>query len=488
MVLGDIPPFGRIIRGGEYKASKIDLSELITSARTIVQNISAQLSSETAPELILNDHCSLCEFKVRCRQTAVEKDDLSLLSRITEKERKKLRSQGLFSVTQLSYTFRPRRRPKRFAGLTKKHSLPLQALAIRERKVHVDGKPDFALSGMPVYLDVESIPNRQFYYLIGLQILHSGNTIQHSFWADDPLQEREIWASFLETLSGLAAPQLIHYGSHEKLFLKRMKERYGIRNFRIANSIIDRPVNLLSVIFGSIYFPTYSNGLKDIARYLGFEWSDTNASGLQSLHWRVEWESVREDNLKKRLIRYNAEDCEALERVTHAVAHLCEPSPRREPSANESDHVVDVSLLQRTYPQRFGPVDFAFPELEFINRAAYWDYQRSRVYVRTSARLKKSVKSKSHAGVRSYRPNKIVKLPPPRCCPRCKVTEFYKIGCYGKTVHDLRFGRSSIRRWVVKYMSHRYRCLDCKATFWSRQWLSIRGKIGPNVSPMRCIR
>ena len=235
------------------------------------------------------------------------------------------------------------------------------------------------------------------------------------------------------------------------------------------------------MIFGSLYFPTYSNGLKDIARYLGFEWSDANASGLQSLHWRVEWEFFRDDNLKKRLIRYNAEDCEALERVTHAVAHLCEPSPRREPSANESDHVVDVSLLQRTYPQRFGTVDFAFPELESINRAAYWDYQRSRVYVRTSPRLKKSVKSKSHASVRSYRPNKIVKLLPPRRCPRCKVTEFYKIGCYGKTVHDLRFGRSSIRRWIVKYMSHRYRCLDCKATFWSRQWLSIRGKIGPNV-------
>ena len=267
MVVGDIPPFGRIIHGGEYKASKIDLSELITSARTIVQNISAQLSTETAPELILNDHCSSCEFKAQCRQTAVEKDDLSLLSRITEKERKKLRSQGLFFVTQLSYTIRPRRRPKRFAGLTKKHNLPLQALAIRERKVHVDGKPDFALSGTPVYLDVEPIPDRQFYYLIGLRILHSGNTIQHSFWADDPLQEREIWASFLETLSSLAVPQLIHYGSHEKLFLKRMKERYGIRNFRMGNSIIDRHVNLLSVIFGSIYFPTYSNGLKDIARF-----------------------------------------------------------------------------------------------------------------------------------------------------------------------------------------------------------------------------
>jgi len=35
-----------------------------------------------------------CEFQVRCRQKAVEKDDLSLLSGKTEKERKKWEQQG----------------------------------------------------------------------------------------------------------------------------------------------------------------------------------------------------------------------------------------------------------------------------------------------------------------------------------------------------------------------------------------------------------
>ncbi len=29
---------------------------------------------------------------------------------------------------------------------------------------------------------------------------------------------------------------------------------------------------------------------------------------------------------------------------------------------------------------------FAFPELEAINKAAYWDYQRERVYVRSGIR------------------------------------------------------------------------------------------------------
>ena len=41
---------------------------------------------------------------------AIEKDDLSLLVNMPEKERARLNSKGIFTVTQLSYTFRPRRR------------------------------------------------------------------------------------------------------------------------------------------------------------------------------------------------------------------------------------------------------------------------------------------------------------------------------------------------------------------------------------------
>src|SRR5262249_44132252 len=47
--------------------------------------------------------------------------------------------QGIFTVRQLSYTFRVRRSSKRAKKRAFPHSLPLQALAIRENKVHVYG-------------------------------------------------------------------------------------------------------------------------------------------------------------------------------------------------------------------------------------------------------------------------------------------------------------------------------------------------------------
>jgi len=103
------------------------------------------LSSHSPPDLILNRHCAECEFQAGCRKKAIEKDDLSLLSGMTEKERKNFNSKGIFGATQLSYTFRPRRRPKQLTGKREKYHHSLKALAIRERKIHIVGSPELKI-------------------------------------------------------------------------------------------------------------------------------------------------------------------------------------------------------------------------------------------------------------------------------------------------------------------------------------------------------
>ena len=53
-------------------------------------------------------------------------------------------------------------------------------------------------------------------------------------------------------------------------------------------------LNLVSVLYSRIYFPTFSNSLKGLANYLGFAWTSAGASGLQALAWRTEWESTKD--------------------------------------------------------------------------------------------------------------------------------------------------------------------------------------------------
>ena len=107
----------------------------------IVAKISALLSTKSPPDLILNRQCPECEFQDRCRKQAVQKNDLRLLSGLKDRERALLHRKGIFTVSQLSYTFRPRRRAKRLASKPEKYHHSLKALAIRDRKIHVVGNP-----------------------------------------------------------------------------------------------------------------------------------------------------------------------------------------------------------------------------------------------------------------------------------------------------------------------------------------------------------
>ncbi len=226
-MLGRKVGLGKIIHGDNQATLKVKTSALAGEVRKLTGKIAALLSSPSPPDLVLNRHCAECEFQARCRQKAIEKNDLSLLSSMTEKERKKFNSKGIFTVTQLSYTFRPRRRPKRLAGKREKYHHSLKALAIRERKIHIVGSPELKIEGTPVYLDVEGLPDRDFYYLIGIRVKTAQGVVQHSLWADTANEEKQIWADFLDILSEIENPVLIHYGSFETIFLKRMCDRHG---------------------------------------------------------------------------------------------------------------------------------------------------------------------------------------------------------------------------------------------------------------------
>jgi hypothetical protein len=82
----------------------------------------------------------------------------------------------------------------------------LKALAIREKKIHIVGSPEVKIEGTPVYMDVEGLPDRDFYYLIGIRIKAGDSVVQHSFWADSPSDEGSIWWEFLSKLVEVENP------------------------------------------------------------------------------------------------------------------------------------------------------------------------------------------------------------------------------------------------------------------------------------------
>jgi len=476
---GQMPTKGRIIHGLEHTTLCLKLDVWIHEVESLVGKLRALLTEGSPPDPVLIKHCSECIFEGSCRKRVTEKDDLSLLDGLGITDRAKLNAKGIFTVTQLAYTFRPRRRPKHLASLREKYHHALKALAIRDQKIHVVGTPELALIGTPVYLDVEGLPDRGFYYLIGLRIPDGPSFLQYSLWADEPSDEHRIWRSLLDILRGIDNPVLIHYGAYETSFLKRLASRYPALPADVAyvDGLMKRAVNLLATTYAQIYFPTYSNRLKEVARHLGFHWSHPSASGLQSLMWRQQWEETADPSIKQTIITYNKEDCEALELVTHAVERVAIFTQRRDqPGVNGDDVCVHSEDIQKA--SRWRKFTSCIPALEAINEAAHWDYQRDRVYVRNSDRPRRP--NPSHSKPRRKMPhiNKTVVCSVPSGCPACRSKNLKAGPERSKIVYDLQFGRASVKRWIVKYWFHTYDCLGCGAQIRPPEQTWGRGKYG----------
>jgi predicted RecB family nuclease len=472
--------FGKIIHGDDHKALKIKTKPISGKVRKCIERIAALLSSPAPPDLVLNRHCGECEFQTRCRQKAITADDLGLLSGMSEKERKKLHSKGIFTVTQLSYTFRPRRRPIPMRDKREKYHHSLKALAIREKKIYIVGRPELKIEGMPIYLDVEGLPDCDFYYLIGVRIGSGNSAVHHSLWAGTAADEEKIWREFLGILETVEKPVLIHYGSYEAVFLKRMGERHGNPpESSAAAKAIKAPVNLLSVIFAQVYFPTFSNGLKDIAGHLGFRWSDSAVTGTQTIRLRHEWAASRVHFQRSSLLAYNAEDCTALDVVVSKLVELSQVFS--DARSSPSDGVVNTTTLKREHPYGFKCNTFAFPELDAVNRAAYWDYQRERIYVKSDGKLKRAP-TLGKRPPQVITPNKTIECARPRACPKCTSAKFFKHTKYSKTTVDLKFMRHGIKRWITRYRFHRYLCQNCGVVFQPEETCWGKGKFGSELT------
>ncbi len=259
-----------------------------------------------------------------------------------------------------------------------------------------------------------------------------------------------------------------------------MYKRYGgLEPETVVFQAINNPLNLLSFIYARIYFPTYSNGLKDIAKYLGFRWTESNPAGIQTIIWRTDWEQSGDVQLKERTINYNAEDCEALNHVTEFIRKI---SISKSESINtQISDVIDIDSISNQY-NTFHDNQFCLPALEEINKAAYWDYQHEKIIIRTSKRSKRIAKSTKKRLEVKIKVNNTIHWPPPQKCPRCGQTKIYPQNKCAKTLFDVRFGKSGIKRWVTKYIFSRYRCPKCGPPVFcnvDRTWSGY--KFGPNL-------
>jgi predicted RecB family nuclease len=471
---GRMPDSGIIWHGPACHATKVRLSPDLRRAEQCLREVQEMAQAVAPPPLLLNSHCQVCAFRQRCHDQAVREENLSLLRGMSEKEMKHYSKKGIFTITQLAHTFRPRRQGKRATPPTQRHDHALHALAIRDNRIYVLGTPQLPTCPVQVYLDIESNPDAGFVYLIGMIIVANGTETQSSFWADHKDQEGDIFEQFVAEVTRHTDFLVFCYGGYERAFITRMRK--VAKRKKLVDKVLNGLVNVLALMYSQVYFPTYSNGLKDIGRYIGATWTDPEASGLQSIAWRIQWERAQGEAWKQKLITYNLEDCRGLQRVTEVLAAIvtranAAPSPSlEEPHNPPIAFLEDVEKLSDFHT--WGKVPFVHPDYEYINKCAYFDYQRDRVYIRTSKTLRKRSMRKNQSPNRTLRASQHVIIMAVRC-PVCKSKDLIR-GVKKqvrtqeprvKRAFDLVLTPSGVKRKVIVCRTSIHQCLQCGTEF-----------------------
>lgn len=471
---GRQPEVGIVWHGKECRPSKVRLAANFRDAERLLDSLRQMQVGGSSPSMILNDHCPTCEFRDRCRSQAIKDDNLSLIRGIGPKEIKAYARKGIFTVSQLSHTFRPRRKGKRAKPDVHKRHHSLQAMAIRDNTIYVLGRPELPANPVQVYFDVEADPEEMFVYLIGMIVREDGQEKQFSFWAESKRDERRVFEEFLDALSRYDEFLLFSYGSYETAFLKRMQKDTALKPR--VDGLLKASVNLLSAIYAHIYFPTYSNGLKDVATCLGCSWTEPGASGLQSILWRAKWEATHDYQWKQKLLRYNLDDCAALKVATDQVYALTKSAGTE---AGESPAVVGrfrVSNVPEIDRQgrirKWGTVNFLHPEFGYVNGCAYFNYQRQRVYVQTNRTLRKNQVQPTGYRNRRLKVTRRVEVLVSEC-ERCKGTDIVtvsgrSVGKYAprvKRAFDLVASPGGVKLSVIECRSKLHQCRNCGFIF-----------------------
>jgi len=456
-IQGKVPEHGKII-DVDGISHQVKLGESDNILLPLLQPLQTWItvSSPEPPPLLLNSHCPACQFRDLCHARAVQEDNLSLLATIKPKDVRYYEKKGIFTVKQLSYVYKPRRPSKRAKNLRATHKPELQALAIRTGKIYLQQIPTFSRQNVELFFDIEGIPDRQLYYLIGLLICEDNTCSYHAFWADTAQDERHMWSDFLGKVSQYPNGPLYHYGSYDLRAIMTLSKRHG---GEIAG-LEKRLININASLYGRVYFPVKSNGLKEIGKFLGARWTAANASGLQSLVWRYYWDDTHDTQYQDLLVTYNQEDCLALKVLVDELSNIKE-------SAQTLSHVDFADQPKR---QTTPSGEEIHNQFETLLEFAHANYDKKKIRFRPNEEDSKPAQvkqyhhvKKGYQGHRKVRPKatKVILVPAREVCPHHDEPLLPSKWMSKRLIINLVIAKNGMRKTITEYVGIKGYCPKC---------------------------
>lgn len=449
-------PSKGIIVNSEKRQIKVHLERFTPELETNIHEI--RDFSIVEPNVYLNRHCDFCSFLSDCRKIANKEGNISLLDKVSRKEIDKYAKKGIFNLTQLSYLYRPKKKNSKSKTFYT-YKPELQALAIRTKKIYVRELPKIETTNLLICIDIESTPEINHYYLFGALLINDNKSEYLHFWSNSKEEELENWRKLLRVLSVHENVPVYHYGSFESDVFRRLSKIYGID----VKEVMDRMVNINQYIYGKIYFPTYSNKLKELAKYLGFKWQAQESSGIQSIVWRYYWEQGQL-KYKEILIDYNRDDCIALSILVSELQNIQNKAKTLD-NVDFADNAKKVeSSISKNIHEQFD-IALELAHSEYDRKKIQVDFDKNHVLKQTKVKGHKQ-NNYSWLGKNLRNPDKIIVFPPDKYCFIHKKRRLNKSNYqYRKVKLDLKFSKNGVKKTIIEYIGQHGHCPICNNSY-----------------------
>lgn len=259
---------------------------------------------------------------------AHRRKDITLIQGITETNRDVYSEAGYNTINSIDRTSADDLMKIKGVGPRTAEKVKRSAKAWKTGKPVIFNKPKFKPASVEIFFDLETaMPDEELgitesvNYLFGM-LVRANKEEFVPIVAKDLKSEKKAFREFLKFLSQFDDYVLYIYTSYEIGHLERLFKECKTPK-KVQNQVLGSIVDLHKSVTSSVMFPTLNNGLKDVAKYLGFKWRHSDVSGSESMAMYLEYVNTGDKKILQKIIDYNEDDVVATKVVKDWLDKHC---------------------------------------------------------------------------------------------------------------------------------------------------------------------
>ncbi len=259
-------------------------------------------------------------WKGYCDREAERTRDVSLVSGVGSTMKENLVAASIRTVEDLAETTPARLKRVPGIGQTRARAYHNAATALIRGQLIRTGSVTFPQPSVEIFLDLEGSGQQRgpeglfaIDYLIGAVVREGDQVAYRSFFAEDFDAEGKMMRTFVDWIRSLEDFVTYHWHRYEPRQLTKLLNRYDFPDSD-KDWVLGSLQDLHLMTTRAFVFPTYGNGLKDIAHFLGFQWRHQDVDAMESMalyHRYVRDPDAHREDIAK-ILDYNEDDCRAM--------------------------------------------------------------------------------------------------------------------------------------------------------------------------------